>query len=308
VVELHLGDSGWIGLSLVMPVFSLESCGFKINLTRNIWRCDAIFHHNLTACPIDSQQNAQYNLLMTDRPSVCRRMGRAMVRVVKDYAVRRNEILDVALLLITTKGYEQMTIQDILDSLGISKGAFYHYFNSKGALLEALIERMEQEAEEWLAPLVRDPDLPALEKFRRFFDTAAQWKTARKSYILSLMRTWYADENALVRQKVQSAQIKRISPLLSEIIYQGIREKVFNTPYPDQAGEIILSFMQGLGENFIPWILADEPGSGISQSLQDTIAAYNYALERLLGAPPGSLPIMDAETLEEWVSPSTSLA
>jgi hypothetical protein len=33
--------------------------------------------------------------------------------------------------LVYTKGYEQMTIQDILDDLQISKGAFYHYFGSK---------------------------------------------------------------------------------------------------------------------------------------------------------------------------------
>ena len=63
-----------------------------------------------------------------------------MARKVKeeDYASRRNEILDAARTLVYTKGYEQMSIQDILDALKISKGAFYHYFDSKPALLEAL--------------------------------------------------------------------------------------------------------------------------------------------------------------------------
>ncbi len=54
-----------------------------------------------------------------------------MARIVKEYSVRRNEILDAARQLVYTKGYEQMTIQDILDYLQISKGAFYHYFDSK---------------------------------------------------------------------------------------------------------------------------------------------------------------------------------
>ncbi len=63
-----------------------------------------------------------------------------MARIVKAHAARRNEILDVAQRLIYTKGYEQMTIQDILSDLQISKGAFYHYFDSKQALLEAIIE------------------------------------------------------------------------------------------------------------------------------------------------------------------------
>ena len=72
-----------------------------------------------------------------------------MPRVVKedDYAARRNEILAVARKLVYTKGYEEMSIQDILDEMKISKGAFYHYFDSKPALLEALIDRMGDEAE-----------------------------------------------------------------------------------------------------------------------------------------------------------------
>jgi len=68
-----------------------------------------------------------------------------MARVVKDLknAARRKDILDVAQrLVVETKGYEGMSIQDVLDELKISKGAFYHYFDSKGDLLEALIERM----------------------------------------------------------------------------------------------------------------------------------------------------------------------
>ena len=94
----------------------------------------------------------------------------------KEYALKRNQILDVTQRLVYTKGYEQMAIQDILVDLQISKGAFYHYFDSKPALLEALIERFAQEALELLNPIVQDPHLPALEKLQRFFDTAVRWK------------------------------------------------------------------------------------------------------------------------------------
>ncbi len=103
-----------------------------------------------------------------------------MARIVKAPTVRRNEILDVAQQLICTKGYEQMTIQDILDSLHISKGAFYHYFDSKQALLEAIIERMQQGVEQILLPIVHDQELPALEKLHRFFATVNQWKITQK--------------------------------------------------------------------------------------------------------------------------------
>src|SRR5712691_1713827 len=115
-----------------------------------------------------------------------------MARIVKEHAVRRNEILDVAQRLVYTKGYEQMTIQDILDDLQISKGAFYHYFDSKQALLEALIERLLDEGVQLLLPIVDDPHLPALEKLQRLFDRLVRWKTAQKTFLLALMRVLYA--------------------------------------------------------------------------------------------------------------------
>src|SRR3954462_785390 len=94
----------------------------------------------------------------------------------KEYALKRNQILDVTQRLVYTKGYEQMAIQDILGVLKISKGAFYHYFDSKPAWLEALVDRIGEAAFDLLNPIVHDPPLPALEKLQRFFDTAVRWK------------------------------------------------------------------------------------------------------------------------------------
>src|SRR5690349_11768536 len=123
-----------------------------------------------------------------------------MARVVKEheYAAKQSDILDAAQRLIAIRGYEQMTIQHILEELQISKGAFYHYFSSKPAVLEALIERLLQESEQLFQPIVYDPQLPALEKFQRFFAASARWKSARKPFLLALMRVWYADDNAIM--------------------------------------------------------------------------------------------------------------
>src|SRR5438876_8405567 len=122
-----------------------------------------------------------------------------MARIVKEqaYAVRHNAILNVAQRLVYTKGYELMTIQDILDDLQISKGAFYHYFDSKPALLEALIKRMEDEIEKLLLPIVHDPEVSALQKLQHFFDTINRFKTARKVFLLALLHVWYRDDNAI---------------------------------------------------------------------------------------------------------------
>src|SRR5258708_2249678 len=105
-----------------------------------------------------------------------------MTRTVKEqeYAAKRNEILDVAQRLVFSKGYERMSIQDILDALGISKGAFYHYFDSKAALLEASIERGQDDLDKDFRAIVDDPSLSALDKFQRFFATLDRLRTSQQ--------------------------------------------------------------------------------------------------------------------------------
>lgn len=229
-----------------------------------------------------------------------------MVRTVneQEYALRRNAILDTVQQLIYSKGYEQMTIQDIVDELKISKGAFYHYFDSKQDVLEALLERMLDEAEQLLIPIVQNPALPALVKFQHFFDAINQYKTAQKALFLEILRVWYADDNIIVRHKSRAVGVKRMAPLFSALIRQGIEEGVVKTSYSEQLSEVVLSLAANLGDTLGEMLLAFDAERGNMARVEATIAAYTDALERILGISPGSLSLTDAETLKAWfVSP-----
>ena len=219
----------------------------------------------------------------------------------KEHAVKRNEILDVAQRFIYTRGYEQMSIQDILDELKISKGAFYHYFDSKQALLEAVIDRIMEEMDRLLTPIVHDAHLSALEKLQRFFVSVSYFKTERKTFLLALLQVWYKDENAIVRQKVRVDGNKLLAPMLTHIIHQGNQEGILTTPFPDYAGEIVLSMSQGLGETIGDLILfVPEPEKKALPHIESITAAYSDAIERVLGIPKNSLTIVDADTLKDW--------
>ena len=227
-----------------------------------------------------------------------------MPRIVKEdeYAVKRNEILDAALKLVYTRGYEQMSIQDILDELKISKGAFYHYFDSKMALLDGMMDRMMDDAEQVLQPIVDAKDLPAIEKLRRYFAAGSRWKTDRKSFMIDLLRVWYTDSNALVRQRQEVAAIQRIAPMLTEIVRQGISEGAFTTTYPDQIGGMLWGLAQGIEDQVAKLLLTDEPQADALQRLEAIMGAYSEGLERILGAPAGSLPLADIAMLKEWAT------
>jgi len=230
-----------------------------------------------------------------------------MVRTVneQEYAERRNAILDVTQQLVATKGYEQMAIQDILDALQISKGAFYHYFASKPALLLALVERIGDQVEQVVLPIIHDPTAGALEKLQRFFAALDQRKIENKRFVLAYMHVWYGDENAIVRHKLHLARIKRFTPWLEDIILQGTREAVMTTPYPDQAARFVLSLLEDLGYATVDLLLAEEHGPDDLPHLQRIVTATVDALERVLGAPTGCLQRASREELEPWLSPSS---
>ncbi len=225
-----------------------------------------------------------------------------MTRIIKEYSVRRSEILDAAQRLVYTKGYELMTIQDILDALQISKGAFYHYFESKQALLEALIERWLEEASRVLEPIVQDPGMSASEKLQRYFDTAIRWKTAQKAFLFPLLRVWYADENALVRQKMTMATFQQVAPHINAIMRQGVQEGTIQTAYADQAGEIVMGLLQNLGDTITVMLVNSDRKELDVESIVNTVLAYTDAIERVLGTQHGLFSLMTPEIIEEWVN------
>lgn len=227
-----------------------------------------------------------------------------MARTVnqEEFASKRKEILEAAWRLVLTKGYEQMSIQDIQKALNISSGAFHHYFGSRAELLEALTETMQGDVDAKLLPIVNDPILTALEKLQRFLDALDQLRIEQKSFVIELLRIWYADDNAVVRQKVAEIVIRRRAPLLAQIIQQGVRESTFSTHYPNQAGEIILVLLEGMGSAHARLLLSlnRENAEECTAEILNAYTAYMDAVERVLGAPAHSLCRADADAVKVW--------
>lgn len=226
-----------------------------------------------------------------------------MARIVNEaaYTARRNAILDAAQRAVETKGYEQMAIADLLSELQISSGAFYHYFDSKPALLLALVERMGEQVEQRVLPIIHDPEHDAIDKLRRFFMLFDHEKLAHKSLVFAYMRVWYADENAIVRHKLYVARLKHIAPWLEELIRQGVQEGVMTNPYPDQAARIALSLFEDLGVATAELLLSEEHSPDDLSRLERTVAATVDALERVLGAPTGCLQYASREDFSQWL-------
>ena len=224
---------------------------------------------------------------------------------VAEHAARRDEILDAAQRLILSTGYERLTVHDILDDLQISKGAFYHYFDSKPAVIEALTTRLVSDSERALAPIVEDPGMGALEKLRGFFGQIIRWKSERQNLFVAMLPVWYAPDNLAFRLLVDRESARRTAPLLSAIVRQGVDEGRFVTAYPDQAGPIIFSIIQALQDAMAQRLLDVQhrsPSSSSVKEMVNTHGAHMEAIERYLGVPSNTLNRVDARAVKSWIA------
>ena len=216
------------------------------------------------------------------------------------HAVRRDAFVDSALRLIQTRGYEQLSIQDVLDDVGASKGAFYHYFDSRDALLSAIVERTVEAATSTLGPLLEDPRLSAPQKLEGMFAAIAQWKGERTDLMLQLLQVWLSDDNAIVRERLRRAVTVRLTPMLAEIVRQGMAEGTFSVSSADGCATVLVALVLGLNESATRMYVARQAGSISFHDVQLTVAAYAEALERVLGSAPGAWPLTDDATLRRW--------
>lgn len=216
------------------------------------------------------------------------------------HAVRREAFVDAAQRLIQTKGYEQMSVQDVLDQVDASRGAFYHYFDSKAALLDAVISQLLDGALGSVAPLLADESATAPVKIHGLFGGIATWKNARREFLLALMQTWLSDDNAIVREKFRRAVIRRMTPLIADVVSQGVAEGVFAAGSPQHTARVFLALVLGANEDASRLYVDRQANSIGFDEIKRSLDAYGEGFERILGAQPGSLGFVDEATLHLW--------
>ncbi len=219
---------------------------------------------------------------------------------VPAHAARRDEFIEAGRRLIQTRGYEGFSIEDLLAEVGASKGAFYHYFDSKPALLEAIVERFAETILAAATSVVADRDLGAVEKLQRYFRTIGLRKTEERDFLERLLRTWYSDENAIVREKTRRQTIRLVTPQVATIIRQGIAEGVMDLADPDHMARVVLALILDAGDEAGELYLARRAGTVDLPAVRTRLATYTIAIERVLGLRPGSLELVDERTVEAW--------
>ncbi len=82
----------------------------------------------------------------------------------------RERLLETGLTLLLQHGYNNLGIQTLLRAADTPKGSFYHYFRSKEDFALQVVDRYMVDVHRGLEASVGDPNLPPLQRARRFFE------------------------------------------------------------------------------------------------------------------------------------------
>ena len=208
------------------------------------------------------------------------------MRIVKDAATRRNEILDCAETLFLMKGFDQTTTNDILDAVGIARGTLYYHFRSKEEVMDALILRYGERYMTSAAAIAGDTSIPLVERIFRVIGLM-RFREANKEDVLLHV---HKPQNALMHQKLHRMTIEHMLPIFTSLVNEGISDDIFETPFSEECVEMIL---------YYAIIALDEADGAISAEGSATkYFAMIFNMERMLKAKEGLLTNAMAQFLE----------
>ena len=201
------------------------------------------------------------------------------MRIVKEAAERKNEILDAAAELFAVKGYEETSTGDILDRVGIARGTLYYHFRSKEEILDALIERINGVLIARAKKAAEDQSVPVVERIVQTI-MSLNVESAEPAIGHEVLEQVHKPQNALMHQKMQKSLLDGVVPVLAGLAEEGNAAGVFHTEYPRETTELLVLYSV---------TVFDDRFRQTPEQLMNRVQAFIHNTEKILGAEPGSM-------------------
>lgn len=202
------------------------------------------------------------------------------MRIVKEAQERRNEILDVAEHLFMKKGFDGTSTNDILQAVGIARGTLYYHFKSKEDIMDALIDRM---SENLLKKARISADDRAISIHERLISVIMAIRL-KETDDNEFMEHIHKPQNALMHQKIQKTMISGITPILTDVVQDGIQQGLFHTLYAYEAVEMMVVYLNTIFDNDLFELTEEETGIKMQ--------AFLFNVGRLLQIDPENLDFL----------------
>lgn len=220
--------------------------------------------------------------------------------IVRPAPTRRDELLDVAQRLFARHGYDNTSVDQITAELGVSKGAFYHYFDSREDLVEALACRFARVTAKQADELLRDPTMDAFSRLTAFMLTMRRHKVENAAELRATFEPLFRAENLQLYDKTHRAVTDVVRPILTRIIIEGVAEQTFETPDPESAAETIMHLLSSHRPLLTEIYNTRDAGEfrRLAEKLHAKLRYLATVIDRILGLPEGSIDLIDRDSLE----------
>lgn len=228
-----------------------------------------------------------------------------MPRVVKHPDLRRAELLDRATGLFLQHGYDNVSLNDLIADAGVSKGAFYHWFPSKDALVAALAERSARQAFAGVEDALAASGGDAVERLnavlRAGFDTTMTRNGPKQlAAMVSLLRP----DNAHLYGRILAVEQALHLPLLTRLISAGVAAGSFDTFDPEGVADMIYGLAARTNSKIVDVLdAADESARNRAiNALATRFRLHGLAVDRILALPDGTIFTLSREQVEAMVA------
>ena len=202
-------------------------------------------------------------------------------------------------------GYDNVSLNEIIADAGVSKGAFYHWFPSKDALITALAKRGADDQFAAVELAVAQCGGTGLDRLNALlqagFDVKMRMGTPEQlAAMVSLLRP----ENSHLYSRIVSVGEDLVRPLLTRVISDGVREGVFTTCDPEGVADLIQGLAARINSNIVR--VADAADESARNQEVDVLASrlrlHGLAVDRILELSDGSVAVLDRSQVEVMVA------
>ncbi|MBV8180431.1 MAG: TetR/AcrR family transcriptional regulator [Mycobacterium sp.] len=228
-----------------------------------------------------------------------------MPRVVKHPDIRRAEMLDAAFALFLRHGYDNVSLNDVIADAGVSKGAFYHWFPSKEALIAAMADRSAREGVVAVEEAVAGCHGNALERLNAVLQAGYDIKVKMGvPEQLAAMTSLLRPGNAHLYGQIVAASEQLMGPLLTRVISEGVTEGIFDTFDPEGVGDMIQALAARTNSNFLDVVDAtDESARNQAiDALTTRFRLHALAIDRILGLADRSIHVLTRAQVQTLVA------
>lgn len=184
---------------------------------------------------------------------------------------KKEHILDTMEKLMMLMPNEEISVNMIAEEANIAKGGIYYYFKSKDEILYAVVDRCYKRAvHEYFSGI--QSKAPAIEKIKILFQSILK-KTFHDNQI-NLIHALHLNEDTILHNKMKIVAIQEVSPILTELLIEGVKEGSIKTDTPKESAEMIVSVLTFFLDNTI--FQSDK--EGIYKKLQILAKVFEVSL------------------------------